>query len=136
MALCTIHDIMSFGQGEKFMIDILGSPVKSIYAVTFNTVRGKICGGMVRVRCGGIFIHMTIDAIIADPVEPEIGVRYMAVITARGVMGTKKGEPIVKMQLRDIGHQPVFGGMAPGAIHAHSLVVHVCMARYAFSPRF
>ena len=86
MALCTVLDIMSFGQRKKIVVDTFRIPAKTQWIVTFYTVSRESCGLVVGVLRTCVVILMATDTFITDPIETQCGFGGVAFHTAQVAM--------------------------------------------------
>lgn len=99
--------------------------------MTFHTFQGEACILMIRVG-GGIEIRqVTIDAIIPNPIEFQVGFRNVALRAGSSCVITQERKSILFVEFRDIINQPIFRGVAACAISTKGGPVKVGMARDA-----
>lgn len=81
MTLGTIGNGMPLGQWEKIVIYLVCGPIRPGNIVAIHAIRRKAGAFMVRVLGRGIIRQMATDASIADTVEAEPRLGFMAVGT-------------------------------------------------------
>lgn len=130
VAFGAIGYVVSFGQGEKIVFNLIGRPVESGNIVAIRAIGGKARILVVGVGGGSEVRSMAIDAFVANPLEAQRRFRLVAIGTGGKGMCAEKRETVILMQLGNIIHQPVFGVVASGTIFTDCAVVHIGMAGY------
>lgn len=128
MALFAIRNIMPFGQGEKIVIDFIGSPVRCIYIMTINTFGGKTGQLVVGVGTGLVILQVAVHALITNRTEHQRRSAGVALHTIGFFVGSYQREAVLNVQISNIIYNPVGSGVAPGAIISNSLLVHILVA--------
>lgn len=119
---------MSFGQREKVVFYLIGRPVETGNVVAFCTIGGKTGCFVVGVGGGRKIGLVTIDTVIAHPVELQARFRFMAVGTSGRGMCANERETVVVVEFGNIIHQPVLRTVAPGTVIPDGSVVDIRVA--------
>lgn len=126
MASFAVINVMPLHQWKKIMQDICVPPsskrIMAFYAV--GTISGD---NMVRIFCTGIIIVMTTEAIVTQPVEPQVCFRFMAVDAIQVAVIAHQRKPVLFVNFRNVAHQPVIRSVAAGASIAHRRAMHISM---------
>ena len=132
VALGAVLDLVSLGQGEEAVVEAAGTPSEATGVMAFGAVLRVPRSLVVGVLGGPEILRVAVEAVVAQPVEAQLGFALVAVeAVCRGV-GAQQGETVVLVQLGDIVHQPVGGIVAAGAVLPRGLLMHVGVAGYAF----
>ena len=121
-------DVVSLFQRKEIVEETLRRPIESIDVVAIDAFPGVARFDMIRGSRGQEILEVTINAFVADAVELQPGFGYMAVVATDLGMGAQQWKAIVLVQFRNVIHQPVFNGMAAGAVGANRHVVQVRVA--------
>ena len=97
MALSTVSDVMSQGQREKVMQNVLGIPAKAQRIVAFDAISRIASLNVIGVRRCGIIILVTVETFIAEPVKTQVGFIDVAFDTSQVGMSPDQWEAIFLM---------------------------------------
>ena len=128
VAAGAILQLVSFGKGEKIVVDGLRRPVDRSGVVAVGTVGRKTGIAVARIGRGHEISPVAIDAGIANAVEFKPGFRDMTFITVGRSVRPQQRKPVVGMQFSNIIHQPATAVVTPAAVITHGIAVHIRMA--------
>ncbi len=117
-----------FGQGEEIVIKAGTNPRKCGQRMTLLAVRGKTAFHVIRLRGPVVIGLVAVNALHPKGFEPQQGRGFMALLAIGHDMRPHQGETAPLVHACEILYDPGFRGMAPAAIRAYGLVVHVGMA--------
>lgn len=127
---------MSLRQRKEIMLHEGGGPAVTCGVMALVAIGGEAGGDVVRLPGRRVLVPVTIDALIADPLERQGVLRNVTIHTTGREMRTKERESVLFVQFRDIIHQPGLLRMAACTIVAHRHGMHIRVARHTIRRRF
>ncbi len=71
---------------------------------------------------------MTGYTIVANPVEPQAGLRQVTVLATHPPVDPRQREPVPQVEVLDILHQPMVRAVTPGTVRPDRLLMDIRMA--------
>lgn len=83
---------------------------------------------MIGIGGSQVVLTVAIDTFHTQRLKLEVRNRSMTVGTISSIVCSQQGKSTALMQLRDVGNQPRFWGVASGTIHPNRCIVHIGVA--------
>ena len=123
-----ISDVVAELQREKTVVEVGRIPVVGIRTVALRAVHRKTRRIVVRLLRRVKVLPVAVDAVIADAVKAQLGLRAVAIHARQAAVGPGQRKTVLLVKLGDVIHQPTFLRMAANTVIAHALAVHVLVA--------
>jgi hypothetical protein len=127
VTLIAIKYGMTFCKGKECVIKSRSTPGKGGHRVTVCTFGWDVSQNMIGLVGRLEVLHVTIYTFYTQRLKMEQGCRLMAIHAICDQVRPLQWEPGLSVKICYILHNPRSWRVAPGAIHTHRLVMHVCM---------
>ena len=131
MAFGAIRNLVPLGQREKIVVQLLRLPVETRHIVAVHTIGRKARGTVIGVLGPGVIPGMAGRTGVADALEAQARLRFVAIRTVRLCVRPQQRKTVVLVQLRYAVHQPVVRTVAARAIRTYRALMDVGVAGLA-----
>ena len=108
VALGAIRNLVPLGQRKKIVAHLVRLPVESRHIMTVHTISRKARRTVVGFLGPGVIHGMAGRTGVADALEAQPRLRFVAIRTVRRCVRPQQRETVVLVQLRYAVHQPVY----------------------------